>query len=70
MILNYKGTYYPKLIITINNTPIDDVEDFVYLCALIRYDSPGTSDKELSRRIGMEFSKLSLMKTLLCKYKL
>ena len=56
MILNYKGTDYPKSVITINNTPIDNVEDFVYSGALIRYDSPGTSDKELSRRIGMAFS--------------
>ena len=55
---------------TINNTPIDNVEDFVYLGALIRYDSPGTSDKELSRRIGMAFSKFSSMKKILCNYKL
>ena len=67
MILNYKGADYPKSIIVINNTPIDN---FVYLGALIRYDSPGTTDKELSRRIGMAFSKFSLMKKLLCNYKL
>ena len=45
MILNYKGTAYPKSFITINNTTIDDVEGFIYLGAVIRYDTPGTSDK-------------------------
>ena len=38
--------------------------------ALIRYDSPGTSDKELSRRTGMAFSKFSSIEKVPCNYKL
>ena len=68
--MNYKGDQYPESIITINNTPIDNVTNFVYLGTLINNNNPGTSDLEISRRIGMAHSKFSAMKKLLCNFKI
>ena len=68
MILNYQGDEYPESIITINNKPIDNVKEFVYLGTKITYMHPGTSDKELAMRIGMANGKFSSLKKLLCNH--
>ena len=72
MIFNWKGTEseYPESIITINNVAIENVKHFVYLGSSISYSEPGTSDKELDRRIGMAHSKFAEMKKVLCNYHL
>ena len=72
MILNFKGKSdeYPSELITINNVPIKNVTQFTYLGAIITYDEPGTSDKELDRRIGLAHGKFAEMKKLLCNYHL
>ncbi len=53
MILNFKGKKedYPKHLITINNKPVENVTEFIYLGAIITYNEPGTSEKELNKRI-------------------
>ena len=68
MILNFNGTDYPSSIVNINGNAIENVLEFIYLGALITNMYPGTSDKELSRRIGMANSKFSSLKKLLCNY--
>ena len=72
MIFNWKGdeSQYPETIITINNIAIENVKQFVYLGSSISYSEPGTSDKELDRRIGMAHSKFAEMKKVLCNYHL
>ena len=45
MILNYKGAAYPPSIENISGKAIDNVEEFVYLGALMTNMHPGTSDK-------------------------
>ena len=70
MIFNWKGAEYPESIITINNVHIENVAQFVYLGSVISYSEPGTSDKELDRRIGMAHGKFAEMKKVLCNYRL
>ena len=70
MILNFKGNDYPSSIININSQPIENVTHFTYLGAVISYSEPGTSEKELDRRIGLAHSKFSELKKLLCNYNL
>ena len=68
MILNFKGDEYPSSLITINDLPIENVAQFTYFGAVISYYEPGTSDKELDRRIGLAHSKFTELKKLLCNY--
>ena len=72
MILNFKGKKedYPEHLITINNIPIENVTEFIYLGATITYNEPGTSEKELDRRIGSANRKFAEYKKLLCNYHL
>ena len=72
MIFNWKGEAeeYPESIISINNVPIENVANFVYLGSVISHSDPGTSEKELDRRIGMAHGKFAEMKKVLCNYHL
>ena len=72
MIFNWKGKEeeYPESIISINNVVIENVANFVYLGSVISHSDPGTSVKELDRRIGMAHGKFAEMKKVLCNYHL
>ena len=69
MILNYQGDDYPDNI-TIKQKKIKNVKTFKYLGAMLSYNEPGTSDAEISHRIGMANAKFASMKKLLCNYHL
>ena len=51
MVLNNMEPEYPKFIITLRNTPINNVEKFKYLGAFIKHDQLSTGDVELNYRI-------------------
>ena len=57
MILNNMEPEYPKSIITLRNTLINNVENFKYLGAFIKHDQPSTGDVELNYRIQITLSK-------------
>ena len=50
MILNYEDDY-PKSIASLNGKPIDNVETFMYLGCILKYNEPTTGDTELNLRI-------------------
>ena len=58
MILNHSDQQYPQTIITLKNTALNNVENFKYLGAFIRYDIPKPGDVEINHRIQMAVSKL------------
>ena len=71
MILNNSDEpEYPKSIITLRNTPINNVEKFKYLGAFIKNDQPNTGDVELTYRIQVALSKFVEMSTLLQNVKI
>ena len=70
MILYYQGDEYPDNIITIKQQKIKNVKKFKYLGAMLSYNQPGTSNAEISHRIGMANAKFASMKKLLCNYHL
>ena len=72
MILNYQGKDedYPSVVVHMDGKPIENVKNFVYLGTIITFNEPGTSDKELDRRIGLAHGKFTELKKLLCNYHL
>ena len=61
---------YPKSIITLRNTPINNIEKFKYLGAFIKHDRPSTGDVELNYRIQITISKFIEMSALLQNIKI
>ena len=59
MILNHQltGEEYPGTIISIEDTPLDNVKVFKYLGCNIKYDEPSTGDSELEFRIDTALNK-------------
>ena len=59
MILNHQltGEEYPETIVSIDNTPLDNVKIFKYLGCNIKYDEPSTGDSELEFRIDTAQNK-------------
>ena len=70
MILNHSDQQYPQKIITLKNTALNNVENFKYLGAFIRYDIPNTGDVEINHRIQMAVSKFVDMSNLLHNVKI
>ena len=72
MVLNYQGKDedYPSVVVHMDGKPIENVKHFVYLGATIAFNEPGTSNKELDRRIGLAHGKFTELKKLLCNYHL
>ena len=65
MILNPQTVEYPKTIVTLRNTAIKNIENFVYLGAYIRFDQPNTGDPEINHRIQLAVSKFADLSNLL-----
>ena len=53
---------------SINGSPIKNVEYFKYLGAIISFSEPGTANKEIEQRIAMAITKFSVMKKIICNY--
>ena len=70
MILNHSDQQYPQTIITLKNTALNNVENFKYLRAFIRYDIPNTGDVEINHRIQIAVSKFVDMSNLLQNVKI
>ena len=70
MVLNNMEPEYPKFIITLRNTPINNVEKFKYLGAFIKHDQLSTGDVELNYRIQITISKFIEMSALLQNIKI
>ncbi|XP_066919456.1 uncharacterized protein [Clytia hemisphaerica] len=56
---------YPKSIVSINDTPLNNVPKFKYLGCYIDYLDPNTGDAEINHRIQMASVKFSQMSNLL-----
>ena len=72
MILNhqYLNQDYPKSILKINGTKIDNVEKFNYLGCRIKYNEPSTGNTELSLRIDLAINKFYELGKKLMNYKI
>ena len=50
---------YLSTLVNIGDKQIENVKQFIYLGAAIRYNESGTSNKELDRRIGLAHGKFA-----------
>ena len=60
MILNHQLTAeeYPETIVSIDNTPLNNVKVFKYLGCNIKYDEPSTGEAELEFRVDTAQNKI------------
>ena len=63
--MNFNHQYvkeeFPKRIVSINNTPVEDATVFKYLGCNIKCDKPSTRDSELEMLINIIFTSLGKM---------
>ena len=64
-VMNFNHQYvkeeFPKRIVSINNTPVEDTTVFKYLGCNIKCDKPSTRDSELEMLINIIFTSLGKM---------